>query len=203
MPQTTDVLKLNGPTQLTVMRIAIIPLVIVFNYMSPPWSTWVSLGVFLLASLTDWLDGYLARKRNQITTFGKLLDPLADKLLVLTAFLVILERQHIEAWVAIFMIGREMGVTGLRAFLAAERIVLPAGALGKWKMVLQIIALSSLFVAGEHPYFLIVGRYVLYVALVFSLVSAYFYITRFWNLLGEKILAEQKQSGKGADDHSF
>ena len=185
------------------MRIAIIPLVIVFNYLDAPWNSWASLAVFLLASITDWLDGYLARKNNQVTTFGKLLDPLADKLLVLTAFLVILERQQIEAWVVIFMIGREMGVTGLRAFLAAERIVLPAGTLGKWKMVLQIVALSFLFVGGEFAIFLTIGRYVLYVALVFSLYSAYLYFKRFWDLLGEKIIAEQNQTGKASDDDTF
>jgi len=191
---------MNGPTQLTLLRIAMIPLVIIFNGLEAPWSTWGTCAVFLAASLTDWLDGYLARRNNQVTTLGKLLDPLADKLLVLTAFMIILERGDIEAWVAIFMIGREMGITGLRAFLAAERIVLPAGRLGKWKMAFQIIALSLLFVAREHLYFAFAGHTAIYIALVFSLLSAYFYVSEFWSHLGEKILAEQNKRGSIIDD---
>lgn len=185
---------MNGPTQLTLLRIAFIPLIIVFNYLDAPWNSWVSLGVFLAASITDWLDGYLARKNNQVTTLGKLLDPLADKLLVLTAFLVILERQFLPAWVVILMIGREMGITGLRAFLAAEHIVLAAGRIGKWKMVFQVIALSFLFVGGEFLWFLRFGVVTAYVALFLSLVSAYFYMTKFWSLLGKVIMEEQKGS---------
>jgi len=186
---------MNGPTILTIARIFLIPFIILFNYLEPPWSSWASLGVFLLASITDWLDGYLARRNNQVTTLGKLLDPLADKLLVLTAFLVILERQFIPAWIVIFMIGREMAVTGLRAFLAAERIVLAAGRLGKWKMTFQVISLSLLFIGGEAVFILRAGIVTAYVALFLSLVSAYLYIEKFWLLLGEKIMAEQKQEG--------
>ncbi len=186
---------MNGPTILTIARIFLIPFIILFNYMEAPWSSWASLGIFLLASLTDWLDGYLARRNNQVTTLGKLLDPLADKLLVLTAFLVILERQFIPAWIVIFMIGREMAITGLRAFLAAEHIVLAAGKLGKWKMTFQVISLSLLFIGGEAVFILRAGIVTVYVALFLSLVSAYLYIEKFWLLLGEKIMAEQKQDG--------
>jgi len=191
---------MNGPTQLTLLRIVMIPLVIGACYLDPPWSTWGALAIFVAASVTDWLDGFLARRNNQITTLGKLLDPLADKLLILTAFLIILERGDIDAWVAIFMIGREMAITGLRAFLAAEQIVLPAGSLGKWKMVLQIIALSLLFLTGEHPYFQTAGTLTMYLALFFAMISAYFYIARFWTLLGEKILAEQNQRGTSSEE---
>ena len=187
---------MNGPTKLTLLRVALIPLIVLFNYLDNPWNTWISMAVFLMASATDGLDGYLARKNNQVTTFGKLMDPLADKLLILTAFIVILERQLLPAWVVIFMIGREMGITGLRAFLAAERIVLSASRLGKWKMAFQIISLSCLFIAGEKHIFLICGQITAYLALVFSLVSAFFYVSHFWNLLGETIMAEQSKTGK-------
>jgi len=199
------ILHMNGPTRLTILRICLIPLIMIFNYLDQPWNSWASLVVFLAASITDWLDGSLARKHNLVTTFGKLLDPLADKLLVLTAYLVLLERQlpYIDAWVIILMIGREMGITGLRAFLAAERIALSASNLGKWKMTLQIVSLSFLFVAGEHELFLLSGIVTMYIALVFSLTSAYFYISHFWNLLGEKIMAEQQARGKRADDPNF
>ena len=188
---------MNGPTILTLTRIALIPLIILFNYLESPWSSWVSLGVFLAASLTDWLDGYLARRNNQVTTLGKLLDPLADKLLVLTSILVILERQFIPAWVAIFIIGREMGITGLRGFLAAEHIILAAGSWGKWKMTFQVIALSFLFIGGEASLLLQAGIVFIYISLFLSLVSAYLYIEKFWALLGEKIMSEQKRKNNG------
>ena len=186
---------MNGPTLLTFARILLIPLIIIFNYMDSPWSSWVSLAVFLLASLTDWLDGYLARRNNQVTTLGKLLDPLADKLLVLTSYLVILERQFLPAWIVIIMIGREMAITGLRAFLAAERIVLEAGRLGKWKMGLRVVSLSLRFIGGELQLLLQSGIICAYFALFLSLFSAYLYIEKFWLLLGEKIMAEQNRKG--------
>jgi len=151
----------------------------------------------LLASITDFLDGYLARKHDMVTMFGKLLDPLADKLLVLTAYLIILDRQRLEAWVVIFMIGREMGITGLRAFLAAEGIVLSASNMGKWKTTFQIVSLSFLFIGDIHKYFDLIGVWTAYLALVFSLVSAYSYVSGFWSLLGEKIMAEQIRKGGG------
>ncbi len=186
---------MNSPTKLTLFRIFLIPFIVCFNYLGDPWLAWPSLFVFLLASLTDWLDGYIARRNNQITTLGKLLDPLADKLLVLTAFLVILERQTLPAWIVILLIGREMAVTGLRGFLAAERIVLPAGVLGKWKMVFQVIALSFLFVADEYWIFRPAGFVTILLVVFFSLLSAFFYLRDFWQLLGEKIMKEQVEGG--------
>lgn len=190
---------MNGPTRLTLLRIILIPILIVLSYFEPPFNSWFALGIFLVASITDWLDGYLARKHNQITTLGKLLDPLADKLLVLTALLVILERAYIPAWLVILLIGREMGITGLRAFLAAEHIVLAADKMGKWKMTFQVIAISFLFVSGEWVVFHQIGLIAAYIALVLSLISAYVYIARFWALLGEKIMAEQLRKGSEKD----
>lgn len=191
---------MNGPTILTLLRIALIPLILIFSGLGDPWNTWASLGVFLVASLTDWLDGYLARRNNQVTMLGKLLDPLADKLLVLTALLVLLENRHVPAWLVIFMIGREMAITGLRAFLAAERIVLAAGQLGKVKMVFQVIALSFLFLSDVAAHFNTIGLIAAYIALFFSMWSAFRYVADFWQLLGEKIMAEQNQKGANHDE---
>lgn len=182
---------MNSPTKLTLFRVFLIPLIVVFNYLGPPWTTWTSLTVFLVASLTDYLDGYLARRNNQVTSLGKLLDPLADKLLVLTAFLVILERQVLPAWIVILLIGREMAITGLRGFLAGEHVVLPAGALGKWKMGFQVASLSCLFVADEFWFFRSAGLVMILAVVFFSLLSAYFYLRDFWQLLGDKIMSEQ------------
>jgi len=191
---------MNGPTRLTLLRIALIPMLMFVNEIDSPWNSWVALSIFLLASITDWLDGFLARKMNQITTLGKLLDPLADKLLVLTALLLILERKYVPAWLVILLIGREMGITGLRAFLAAEHIVLAANKMGKWKMTFQVIAISFLFLSDEWYVFHRVGLITAYLALVLSLISAYAYIARFWQLLGEKIMAEQMNKGKPVND---
>ena len=191
---------MNGPTRLTLLRMGLIPVILGLSYLGSPWDSWASLAVFLIASSTDFLDGYLARKNNQVTMLGKMLDPLADKLLVLTAFLILLERSMIPAWLVLVLIGREMGITGLRAFLAAERIVLAASKLGKWKMVFQVIALSFLFVGSEAEVFRIIGLAGVVIALVLSLVSAYAYVARFWKLLGEKIIAEQSKKGSPAHD---
>jgi CDP-diacylglycerol--glycerol-3-phosphate 3-phosphatidyltransferase len=188
---------LNKPTKLTLLRIALIPVLLVLNYLALPHGAWVLLAVFLAASATDWLDGYLARKHNQTTTLGKLLDPLADKLLVLSAFLILLEQRALPAWMAILMIGREMAITGLRAYLAAERVILPAGRLGKWKMTFQVISLSFLFVATVHPVFHWTGKITVLIALVLSLLSASFYVRDFWKLLGGKIMAEQSAGRQG------
>lgn len=190
---------MNGPTLLTLLRIVLIPFLMVANYFESPFKSWVALGVFLIASATDWLDGYLARRNNQITTLGKLLDPLADKLLVLTALLVILERKYVPAWLVILLIGREMAITGLRAFLAAERIVLAANKLGKWKMTFQVIAVSFLFLSDEWVVFHQAGLVAAYLALVLSLISAYVYVADFWEHLGEKIMAEQLGKGEKSD----
>ncbi len=187
---------MNGPTILTLLRVALIPIIVAFTYLPTPFSTWASLAVFLLASATDWLDGYLARRNNQITTLGKLLDPLADKLLVLTAFIVLLERESISGWIAIILIGREMAITGLRSFLAAEGVVLAASRLGKWKMTFQVISLSFLFIDREHEWFRLIGVACLYLALFFSLLSAYFYVRKCWQKLGDKFMAEQGRKGK-------
>ncbi|MCB1041651.1 MAG: CDP-diacylglycerol--glycerol-3-phosphate 3-phosphatidyltransferase [Acidobacteria bacterium] len=186
---------MNSPTKLTLFRIVLIPFIVLFNYLGDPWLTWPSLGVFLIASLTDLLDGYLARRNDQVTMLGKLLDPLADKLLVLTAFLVILERQTLPAWIVILLIGREMAITGLRAFLAAEHTVLPASVLGKWKMVFQVVALSCLFVADEYWLFRTAGMVTIVIVVFFSLLSAFFYVRDFWQLLGQKIMDEQNRGG--------
>jgi CDP-diacylglycerol--glycerol-3-phosphate 3-phosphatidyltransferase len=185
---------MNGPTKLTIFRILLVPLLILYSFNDQPWAAWLSLTIFLGASLTDWLDGFLARRRNQVTMLGKLLDPLADKLLILTALCLLLEKSALPAWVVVVLIGREMAITGLRAFLAAERIILSAGSLGKWKMVFQVTGISFLFVFNLHPWFYFIGLIVIYLALLFSLISAFFYIRRFWAHLGDAIMAEQSLS---------
>jgi CDP-diacylglycerol--glycerol-3-phosphate 3-phosphatidyltransferase len=145
----------------------------------------VSAGVFALASLTDWLDGYVARRRQQITDLGKLLDPVADKVLVLAALVVLVEVNRAPGWLVIVLLAREFAVTALRAVAAIDGKVIPADRLGKWKMVAQTAAVLVLILepalpSWGHP----VGLTLLVVATVLALVSAWQYAMAYHRSLG-------------------
>ncbi len=166
---------LNLPNTLTVSRILVIP-IFVFLFSSPTPERSVAAGfVFLVAALTDLLDGYLARRRGQITNLGKLLDPVADKLLVASALILLVQFQRVEVWLAIVMIARELIVTGARAVAAKEGFVVPADSYGKLKVVCQISGTLCLILEEviRIPYFdlHIIGTLVLYIALAVALIS--------------------------------
>lgn len=135
---------LNLPNKLTLIRVLIVPVLVVI--ILTKFNDWLALGVFLLAAITDFADGYLARSRKQITVLGKLMDPIADKLLVGGALISLVEIDRAPAWLVVVIIGREFAVNGLRAVAAAQHIVIPAGALGKAKMVAQVVAIGFLIV---------------------------------------------------------
>ena len=132
---------MNLANKLTILRIILVPIFLLFIAIKIPYGTIIATLVFIIAALTDKLDGYIARSRNQITRFGKFMDPLADKLLVTAALVSLVELQIIPAWAAIIIIAREFAVTGLRAIAAAEGIVISASWWGKIKSVIQIIAI--------------------------------------------------------------
>jgi CDP-diacylglycerol--glycerol-3-phosphate 3-phosphatidyltransferase len=144
----------NLPTYLTLARIVVVPLLVVV--LLTPYaedlfgisSYALAIGIFLAASLTDILDGYLARRRNQVSNLGKLLDPIADKLLVSAALIVLVEKHLAPAWTVVMILGREFIVTGLRSIAATEGIVISAQNLGKIKMWAQCVAIVALLVAG-------------------------------------------------------
>lgn len=179
---------MSAANKITLLRITLIPLLLAFMVPDSVIDRWVALTIFLLASATDGLDGYLARSRGQVTTFGKLLDPVADKLLVTAALLPLVRKELVPDYLAALLIGREFLVSGLRSVASAEGVVIPAGRAGKWKMGLSITAISFLIVAPRNPantwppwvpdgaYFLI-GTAFLWVTLAFSLGSAAQY---FW-----------------------
>ncbi|MEZ5425179.1 MAG: CDP-diacylglycerol--glycerol-3-phosphate 3-phosphatidyltransferase [Pyrinomonadaceae bacterium] len=145
---------MNLPNYLTLTRIVIVPLLVVV-LLTPVSEAWfgirgyaLAIVIFLIASLTDILDGHLARKRNQVSKMGALLDPIADKLLVSAALIVLVEKHLAPAWAVVIILGREFIVTGLRSVAASEGIIISAQKVGKIKMWAQCVAIVSLLVAG-------------------------------------------------------
>lgn len=171
---------MNLPNFLTVLRIALIPL-FVFIYSDPtPLRSFLATATFLIASLTDFLDGYLARKRGEITNFGKLMDPIADKLLIISALLLLVYFQKVPVWIAIILIGREMAVTGLRAVATLDGVIIPADKWGKYKMGAQITAAALLLWDLAEPLnFHLLGTLFLWVALGLSLYSGFLYFVNY------------------------
>jgi CDP-diacylglycerol--glycerol-3-phosphate 3-phosphatidyltransferase len=151
---------MNLPNALTLLRIFIVPLLVVvlLTKFSEDWigvpQHIAAVGLFLTAALTDMLDGYLARRRRQVSRLGSLLDPIADKLLISSAFISLVENHLAPAWAVVIIIGREFAVSGLRSIAAAEGWVIAASAAGKFKMVSQVVAITLLLmasVAGGPP----------------------------------------------------
>ena len=135
---------MNLPNKLTVLRAIMIPFFLVFLYIEQPWSKWVALGIFIAASLTDMLDGQIARKRNLVTNFGKFMDPLADKLLVCSALIALSDMGKIPAWIIIIIISRDFIISGFRLVAAEKGVVIAAGWLGKIKTALQMVMVCFL-----------------------------------------------------------
>lgn len=171
-------LRLNLPTALTLSRIILIPIFILIVYQHPFWGV----AVFSIASLTDFLDGYLARRSNQITKFGIILDPLADKFLVISALVVLVDMGRLSAWIAIVIIVREFLITGLRVVALSKSIVIPAEMGGKLKTTSQIIAILCLIINRSifDIDFYDIGIISIWIALVLSVVSGIRYTVSFW-----------------------
>ena len=141
---------MNLPISLTLLRIFFVPIVVVLLLTKGGNMDLWAVGVFLLAAVTDLLDGYLARKRGQITTLGILLDPIADKLLTLAAFISLVELHLVPAWMVVIIVGREFAVSGLRSIASAEGYVLEPSELGKTKMVFQVVAITVIILEGHR-----------------------------------------------------
>jgi CDP-diacylglycerol--glycerol-3-phosphate 3-phosphatidyltransferase len=177
---------MNVPISLTLLRIFFVPLLVVLLLTKGHNLDLWAVAVFLLAAFTDFLDGYLARKRGQITTLGILLDPMADKLLTSSAFISLVELGLVPAWMVVIIVGREFAVSGLRAAASAEGFVLQASELGKTKMVLQVVAITVIVL--ERHYTVIgdfhAGVVLLWLVMLFALASAAQYFWSFWKKLG-------------------
>jgi CDP-diacylglycerol---glycerol-3-phosphate 3-phosphatidyltransferase len=141
----------NLPNALTLFRIFLVPFLVVVLLTKFSGREFVGLGIFLVAAITDFFDGWLARRRNQTTRMGALLDPIADKLLMSAAFISLVEMDphHVPAWMVVIIIGREFAVSGLRSIAAQQGVTIAASSLGKGKMVSQVIAISLLILGYE------------------------------------------------------
>jgi CDP-diacylglycerol---glycerol-3-phosphate 3-phosphatidyltransferase len=186
----------NLPNMLTVGRILVVPLFVwLLSGGSPMDSFWAAF-VFTLAAVTDVIDGFLARRWNLITVTGKLLDPLADKLIVAAALVMMVHLGRVPAWLVIVLLSREFIVNGLRQIAASEGMVIAAGQEGKWKTSMQLVGIVALCVNYRYPtYFLfgwydvtyaVVGRYLLYLSTAFSVWSAANYFRAFLTMLERK-----------------
>ncbi len=183
------------PNSLTLLRIFFVPLLVVLLLTKEPNMDLWAVGVFLLAATTDLLDGYLARRRAQVSRVGILLDPIADKLLTSAAFISLVELQQIPAWIVVIIIGREFAVSGLRSIASAEGFTMPASDLGKTKMVLQVVAITVIVLERRYPRLHPLGDVLLWLVVGIALLSAAEYFWAFWKKL-EARLKQQPAHGR-------
>jgi len=176
---------MNLPNRLTMLRICMIPVFVIFARMGARWAQFAAVGIYALACITDTLDGYLARSRNLITDFGKLMDPIADKLLVMSAMLVLVYQRRMPDWVCILTLGREFLVSGFRLVAVESGRVIAAGMLGKVKTVFQMISTIALMLLVPVDGAPLLGaggvaaaRAMMYIALVLTVLSGGEYIIR-------------------------
>ena len=172
--------KWNLPNALTVLRIFLVPLLVVVLLTRFEWHLYFGAAIYGLAVLTDFLDGFLARRRNQVTRLGVLLDPLADKLLNAAAFLSLVELGLVPAWVVMIILARELAVTGLRNVAAGRGILIGASGLGKGKMVAQVTAILLVLLSRPLPLLRVPGLVALAVVVGLTLYSGADYFRRFW-----------------------
>jgi CDP-diacylglycerol--glycerol-3-phosphate 3-phosphatidyltransferase len=186
---------MNLPNSLTLTRIFLVPLLVVVLLtkfegrliLGVPKEI-VGAAIFGLASLTDWLDGYLARRRKEVTALGQVIDPLADKLLTCAAFISLVQMEIAPAWMVVIIISREFAVTGLRSLAYARGVAMAASRLGKIKMVAQVVAILALILShdGRQPLH-IIGQTALWVVVAAALISAADYFRRFNVLLSPRV----------------
>ena len=167
---------MNTPNKLTLLRIIMIPFFVVFMLVDfGPWSKWAALAIFVVASLTDTLDGYLARRDHLVPNFGKLMDPLADKLLVCSAMICMIELGRLPSWVVIVIIGREFVISGFRLIASDNGVVIAANYWGKIKTVCQMVMIIVL-IADLGGGFVILEQILIYASLLLTVISLVTYL---------------------------
>ncbi len=169
---------MNLPNKITLFRVILVPVFILTMYLFPE-NNLLSFIIFSIAALSDAMDGYIARKHNLVTNFGKFMDPLADKILTMSAFVMLVERGAIAAWIIIVVLTREFAITGFRTLASDSGVTIAASNLGKIKTITQMVAIIAYFVVGESTLFTIL----VYAMLIATIVSGYDYIVKNINLL--------------------
>ncbi|SNB45857.1 CDP-diacylglycerol--glycerol-3-phosphate 3-phosphatidyltransferase [Geobacter sp. DSM 9736] len=185
----------NLPNILTLMRIAAIPVLVILLLSPSRTAGFWAAALFAAASVTDWLDGYFARRMGIETVFGKFLDPIADKLIVMTALIMIIPFGRVPAWMVLVILGREIIITGLRGIASSEGIVIAASNLGKFKTIFQLVAIIGLllhfdyhwFFSIDHPYLFVnmhnVGMFYLWIATIITIWSGVDYLLKFMKVI--------------------
>jgi CDP-diacylglycerol---glycerol-3-phosphate 3-phosphatidyltransferase len=182
---------MNLPNALTLGRIFLVPLLVVVlltkfegRMIFGVPKELVGAAIFGIASLTDWLDGYLARRRKQVTTLGQFMDPLADKLLITAALVSLVQMDLAQSWMVVVILGREFAVTVLRSIAHSRGVAIPASPLGKFKMASQVVAILLLILGREHlREFFVLGVIALWVAVLTAVLSAIDYYRRFSHVI--------------------
>ncbi|GAB7026013.1 CDP-diacylglycerol--glycerol-3-phosphate 3-phosphatidyltransferase [Geotalea toluenoxydans] len=197
MPTTAKDSILNLPNILTLLRIAAIPLLVILLLSPSREAGFWAAALFAIASITDWLDGYLARRMGIETVFGKFLDPIADKLIVMAALIMLLPYNRVPAWMVLVILGREIIITGLRGVASTEGLVIPASNLGKFKTIFQIVAILGLLLHYDYRWFFAIdlpiltvnmhniGMFYLWIATIITIWSGVDYLAKFSRVIAK------------------
>ena len=186
---------MNVPNALSLSRIFLVPLLLtVLLTQSFPHKEIIAVTIVLIAAITDWFDGYLARRLQQVSSVGMLLDPIADKLLVSSVLIAMVETHQVAAWMVVIIVGREFAVTGLRSIAQAAGTTIAASDLGKTKMVMQIVAIVALLLVPLVRIAWFVAQLSLYLVVIFALVSAVNYFIKFWKTVDLEV---KQRKGRG------
>lgn len=199
---------LNVPNLITYVRVLVIPLFLWFTWRGDPFSSFLAAALFTFAAVSDIVDGWLARRMNLVSIIGKFMDPLADKLIVTAALVMLAQMGRIEAWLVILLLSRELIVSGLRQIAVGEGLVIAAGQGGKWKTALQLSGIIGVlvhytyavdfWVVRDYPFdFQLVGEWLLLLSLAPSLVSAVQYFGAFLSAVTAKEHAAEQAAGAG------
>lgn len=178
---------MNLPNKLTLGRIFLVPIIIVFLVVGEKVPNYTAGVIFLAAVLTDWLDGRIARNTRQVTTLGKLLDPIADKLLISTALIALVQVGRAPAWMVVLIVGRELAITGLRTVAASQSVIIHASDFGKHKMLAEVAAVTFLILDWPPQWSFMtipsLGVLCLWGAIVLSIISGIDYFLKFWKVV--------------------
>lgn len=193
---------MNVPNALTLLRIFFVPLVVA-ALVQDDWDFQVlgigvsndmlGVAVFLAAAITDLLDGYLARRWKQITTVGTLLDPIADKLLISSALIALVQMRIVPAWMVVLIVGREFAVSGLRSIAAAEGYIIRANDFGKVKLVTQVVAITLAMLSVDHPELYYPMMFCMWGVVFFALLSAGVYFRKFWRTIDIQVKRRRRR----------